>query len=58
VLKAEPGFGLPEPICYEAHLTIPPWKNIIRKGKQFFFEKKNQKTFDALGARLIQRAPQ
>ena len=28
------------------------------KGKQFFFEKKNQKTFDPLGARWIQRAPQ
>jgi hypothetical protein len=30
---------------------ILPWENIIAKGKQFFFEKKNQKTFDTLGAR-------
>jgi hypothetical protein len=28
------------------------------KGKQFFFEKKNQKTFDPWGARWVQRARQ
>ena len=28
------------------------------KGKQFFFEKKNQKTFENLGAPWIQRARQ
>ena len=28
------------------------------KGKQFFFEKKNQKTFDPLGTRCIQHVPQ
>ena len=26
--------------------------------KQFFFEKKNQKTFEHWGARWVQRAPQ
>jgi hypothetical protein len=28
------------------------------EGKQFFFEKKNQKTFDTWGTRCIQRVPQ
>jgi hypothetical protein len=31
---------------------------VIGEGKQFFFEKKNQKTFDTWGARWVQRAPQ
>jgi hypothetical protein len=32
--------------------------HIEGEGKQFFFEKKNQKTFENSGARCVQRAPQ